>query len=144
MKKNKNILENELALSTFGSIVTSCAMLSKTDDQTTKRYWRNLKKSKSLLKEYNTIYKITEKIVSDFDIPEEEKEKLVLLTDLRNLKTPLVAVMDNNVVLPLFRNGNEAGLVKDYNDMVRAFLRGDQVEEKCQAEWIFVGVEDED
>lgn len=111
--KTKVVKSNEEIYNTLvGSIVVSVGIINGLDEKEMKSYYNKLKKKRCQLP--MTVAELT-KLVWD-DIGKEEntnlRSNLVLVFDLLNIRTPLVAIVnDEGNLLPLKPNGDYTGIL---------------------------------
>ncbi len=114
-KLEQTIIDPTKVLSTtlIGSIITTVGILNKKTKEDMFVLWNTFKNNKKQLP--NTIIDLTEYVWSFFGTEEAKplKANIVLLTDVMEIRTPMVTLYVNGNVLPLSDKGIPFGIIGD-------------------------------
>lgn len=123
-KIKRNIKEQEvrklpLYTTLMGSITTTFAILHEKDENWAWKAFKELEKADWSKQEW-TVKSVVDYIWEEYEGNEDFKQLLILLTDIDNIRSPLVtfaAVEDNQVfAMPLHKDGIAYGLIGLYNE----------------------------
>lgn len=118
----KNIKKSEMARfqdlyeTTIGSLVTTLGILSQKTEEENYAEFQSLKKRNKKLN-FDNICNLVKFVNNEYSkLSDDLLEKIVYVTDLRGLRSPMFSLQYNERVLPLTREGRFTGILNFLED----------------------------